>query len=75
MTIWQAIVAVFLAGVTYAGYKQSRKDVDGLGRKVRSMEDEQERRWKHDLATALDQVDHPTAKAVAEKLRQDAYRN
>lgn len=63
-----------IAGL-YFLYRVLRKDVDGLGKTGRKAQSLAERRWKHDLAVDLDEINHPTARKVAKKLREDAWRD
>jgi hypothetical protein len=55
---------------------QSKKDVDGLGKKARDIESRQERRWKHMIATQIETAqDIDDARQFAKLLREDAWRD
>jgi hypothetical protein len=63
-------------GIAYAAFWQLRRDVNNIGKIMRGDERKAERRWKHQVAT---QIENSTtldeAKRYAELLRQDAYRD
>lgn len=83
--------AVFGAGVAYATLRlqlvrerddrqredsATRKDMNGLGGKLRQDEGRAERRWKHLIAAHIEaSTTLEEAKKYAELLRQDAYRD
>lgn len=55
---------------------QTKKDLDGLGKKVRDIESRQERRWKHMIATQIEtSQDLEETKHHAKLLREDAWRD
>jgi hypothetical protein len=55
---------------------QSKKDLDGLGKKTRDIESRQERRWKHMIATQIETAkDLEHARKFARLLREDAWRD
>jgi hypothetical protein len=74
-------VAISLGGIIYSAgrnaenARQSKAFADGLGKNIRDHKAIADRRWKLELATLLDQVDHPLARSVAEQLREDAHRD
>jgi hypothetical protein len=89
--LWAVIGAVFGAGVAYATMRndaakerenreredlQIRKDLNGLGMKMRQDESRAERRWKHMIATQIEtSATMGEAKIHAKLLREDAWRD
>jgi hypothetical protein len=63
-------------GVAYAIFQQMRKDVNGIGMFARKEKDRNERRWKHELANEIEELE-PVDKAarLAKRLREDAWRD
>lgn len=89
--LWAFIGAVFGAGGAYATMRadaakerenreredfQIRKDLNGLGAKMRQDEGRAERRWKHMIATQIEtSLTLREAKIHAKLLREDAWRD
>jgi len=66
----------FFAGLAYAYVTQTRRDLNGIGKKQRDNEFKAERRWKHQIATAIENARNlDEAKIIAALLRQDAWRD
>jgi hypothetical protein len=63
-------------GIAYAILQQARKDVNGIGIAMRKEAARNERRWKHELANEIEELE-PTAKSarLAKRLREDAWRD
>lgn len=66
----------FFAGLAYAYVTQTRRDLNGIGSKQRSMEGLAQRRWLHNIA---DQIDTSKTLEEAQKhaklLREEAWRS
>ena len=89
--LWAFLGAVFGAGGAYATMRLEqakereerqredaaiRKDLNGIGFKVRQDEGRAERRWKHMIATQIEtSADLDEAKLHAKLLREDAWRD
>jgi len=89
--VWAFLGAVFGAGAAYATMRADaakerenreredlaiRKDLNGLGAKIRQDEGRAERRWKHMIATQIEtSADLKEAKSHAKLLREDAWRD
>jgi hypothetical protein len=89
--VWGVLGAVFGAGVAYATVRADiskgreaqerenalfRKDLNGLGSKIRQDEGRAERRWKHMIATQIEtSANLAEAKKHATLLREDAWRD
>ena len=55
---------------------QTKKDVDGIGKKVYENDKRAERRWKHMIATQIETAkDLDDARQFAKLLREDAWRD
>ena len=64
----------FMLGVGYALFRQSRKDLKGIGNNQRSAEGKAERRWKHSIATQIEtSATLEEAKQHAKLLKEDAW--
>ena len=63
-------------GVAYMFLRQLNKDVNGLGKLHRSSESRAERRWKHQIASEVEELE-PKEKAarLAHRIREDAWRD
>jgi hypothetical protein len=81
-----AAFAVTVAGIIYRAARietkiretqiQTKKDLDGIGSKIRNDEGRAERRWKHMIATQIETSDTlEKAKQHAKLLREDAWRD
>jgi hypothetical protein len=56
--------------------QKAKEQADGIGRKCREIETRQERRWKHQIATAVETSSSlEEAKQYAKLLREDAWRD
>lgn len=89
--LWAFLGAVFGAGVSYATIRADivkerenreregasiRKDLNGIGAKLRYDEGKAERRWKHQIATAVEtSATLAEARIHAKLLREDAWRD
>jgi hypothetical protein len=89
--VWAVLGAVFGAGAAYARMRADaikerenrerddmaiRKDLNGLGAKIRQDEGRAERRWKHMIATQIEtSANLREAKLHAKLLREDAWRD
>jgi len=76
VTFKDIAAAIFFAGVLYAMFRQLRRDVNGIGSKMRNDEGRAERRWKHMIATQIETSQTlDEAKQHAKLLREDAWRD
>ena len=76
LTLKDWIGAIFFAGILYAMFRQLRRDVNGIGSKMRNDEGRAERRWKHMIATQIEtSATLEEAKQHAKLLREDAWRD
>jgi hypothetical protein len=63
-------------GFGYAVFRQLNKDVNGLGRRQRDNESRAERRWKHEIADQVEELEpKEKAKRLAHRIREDAWRD
>jgi hypothetical protein len=78
--VWAFLGAVFGAGVAYNSMKtkiaKAQSDVNNIGGIARTNERRAERRWKHQIATAIEtSASLDEAKIHAKLLREDAWRD
>ncbi len=78
--LWAFIGAVFGAGVSWAtmGAKvqKAQTDVNNIGGISRANDRKQERRWKHDIANDIEELEPKEKSArIAKRLREDAWRD
>lgn len=63
-------------GMGYVLFQQMRKDVNGIGIFTRKEKDRNERRWKHELANEIEELEPADKSArLAKRLREDAWRD
>jgi len=53
-----------------------KNQIDGVGRKARSIEAESQRRWLHEIADRAEELEpQDKAKRLAHRIREEAWRN
>lgn len=63
-------------GFGYAVFRQLSKDVNGLGKRQRDSEGRAERRWKHQIASEVEELEPKEKSArLARRIREDAWRD
>lgn len=77
---WAVLGAVFGAGAVYArmqgNINKAESDINNVGGISRANEKKAERRWKHQIATAIETSGTlEEAKTHAKLLREDAWRD
>jgi hypothetical protein len=63
-------------GFMYALFRVMRKDINGIGIFARKEKDRNERRWKHEMANEIEELEPKDKSArLAKRLREDAWRD